>query len=88
MGSDKTIYFIHPGVLSACKSSSADVHVSGSWKDVGERAIDWTHFDEQTIECVLHYLYTGDYHVHVSGSENSVSITENGAEAIGQTGGE
>lgn len=62
--------------------------MSGWWKDVGEGAIDWTDFDEQTIKCVLHYLYTGDYHVHVSGGEKVVSITENRAEVIGQTGGE
>ena len=57
------MYYIHVGVLLACKSSAANVRINGHWKDTGDGAIDWTHFDRQTVECVLHYLYTGDYYV-------------------------
>lgn len=62
--------------------------MNGAWKNAGEGAIDWTDFDEQTIDCVLHYLYTGDYHVHAYGSGDMVPITENEKETMGQTEGE
>ena len=57
--------------------------MGGLWEDVGEGAIDWTDFDEQTIECVLHYLYTGDYHVNIYGSGNLMPEPEDGKEVIG-----
>ncbi|OCK78443.1 hypothetical protein K432DRAFT_92432 [Lepidopterella palustris CBS 459.81] len=62
VGSDRAVYYVHPGVLSSCKLSTADICINGSWKDAGEGTIDWTDSDSQTIECVLRYLYTGDYY--------------------------
>ena len=50
--------------------------MSGSWKDTADGAIDWTDFDEQTIECVLHYLYTGDYHIPSSEAGALAPVTE------------
>lgn len=49
--------------------------MSGSWKDTGEGAIDWTDFDERIVECVLNYLYTGDYHVPLPEAEENVAST-------------
>lgn len=65
VGSDRRIYYVHPGVLSSCNSSSSsalNARVSERWKDTGDGMIDWTDFDERTVECVLSYLYTGDYY--------------------------
>lgn len=76
VGSDRAVYYVHPGVLSACKSSTTDTRMNGSWKDAGDSAIDWTDFDSQTIECVLHYLYTGDYHVVNLAEEALISTIE------------
>lgn len=90
VGSEKKIYYVHPGVLLACKASTADVRMSGYWKDTGEGAIDWTDFDRQTIECVLQYLYTGDYHVSRFSDEASTCAeiipeqTEGGLNAMQQ----
>jgi hypothetical protein len=50
--------------------------MSGPWKSTGDDAINWTDFDSQTIECVLHYLYTGDYHVPKSVEEMPTSNRE------------
>jgi hypothetical protein len=76
VGEDRKAYYVHPSVLSSCKSSSADVRMSGPWKSTGDDAINWTDFDSQTIECVLHYLYTGDYHVPKSVEEMPTSNRE------------
>lgn len=54
---------MHTGILSACKSSTANARLNGHWKDTGDDTIDWTIYDVHTVECVLHYLYTGDYDV-------------------------
>lgn len=54
-------YYAHPGALSSCASSALSARINGSWKDAGDSVIDWTDFDEQTVECVLNYLYTRDY---------------------------
>lgn len=75
MGSSESLYYIHPGALSSCKSSALSARVNGPWKGNGaSEPIDWTDFDEQTVECVLSYLYTGDYSVDgpLSGQEKVV----------------
>lgn len=72
----------------ACKASTADVRMSGHWKETGDNAIDWTDFDRQTIECVLHYLYTGDYYVPDLGDETSTPVTKCAETGPEQTEGE
>ena len=71
VGKDKIVYHIHPGVLAACGSPVFGAHISGSWKDTGEGTIDWTDFDSETIDCVLNYLYTGDYGLHNLAAEST-----------------
>ncbi|KXG45124.1 uncharacterized protein PGRI_096010 [Penicillium griseofulvum] len=64
VGPRKTIYYIHPGVLSSCGSPALETRVNAQWiKNGTSGAIDWTEFDEDTIECVLSYLYIEDYDV-------------------------
>ncbi|KAF2795140.1 hypothetical protein K505DRAFT_240585, partial [Melanomma pulvis-pyrius CBS 109.77] len=84
-GSEQAVYYIHPGVLSACKSSAASIRMNGNWKDTGDGDIDWTDSDKQTVECVLHYLYTGDYHVPDSEEETSAITTKNIKNDLKQT---
>lgn len=61
---------MHPGALSWCNTSALNARVSGPWKENGAGGpFDWTDFDEQTIECVLSYLYTQDYCVPDSASD-------------------
>lgn len=74
-GHAKTVYYVHPEVLLAHKSSTASVRMSGSWKDTGEGVVDWTDFDEQIVECVLNYLYTGDYHVPFHETGKNIAST-------------
>ncbi|KAE8406231.1 hypothetical protein BDV37DRAFT_270132 [Aspergillus pseudonomiae] len=70
VGSGKRSYFVHPGALSWCNTSALNARVSGPWKENGAGGpFDWTDFDEQTIECVLSYLYTQDYCVPDSASD-------------------
>ncbi|KAJ5111461.1 hypothetical protein N7532_001996 [Penicillium argentinense] len=56
-GSQKTIYYIHPGVLLSSGSPVLKTRVSD------HETIDWTEFDEDTVECALSYLYVKDYDV-------------------------
>ncbi|KAE8397485.1 hypothetical protein BDV37DRAFT_276893 [Aspergillus pseudonomiae] len=62
VGSGERSYFVHPAALSWCNTSALNARVSGPWMENGASGpIDWTDFDEQTIECVLSYFYTQDY---------------------------
>ncbi|KAL7658042.1 hypothetical protein ACMYSQ_004183 [Aspergillus niger] len=64
VGSAKSTYFVHPGALSWCDKSALSARIDGPWKQNGaDSPIDWSDFDEQTVECVLSYLYTQDYYV-------------------------
>ncbi|KAL3257019.1 hypothetical protein ABHI18_007133 [Aspergillus niger] len=64
VGSAKSTYFVHPGALSWCNKSALSARIDGPWKQNGaDSPIDWSDFDEQTVECVLSYLYTQDYYV-------------------------
>ncbi|KAJ5626758.1 hypothetical protein N7528_004185 [Penicillium herquei] len=64
VGSEKTVHYIHPGVLACSNSPVLQARVHERWmKDEVNKVIDWTDFDEETIQCVLNYLYTGTYHV-------------------------
>ncbi|GJP96225.1 oxidoreductase family, NAD-binding Rossmann fold protein [Aspergillus niger] len=64
VGSARSTYFVHPGALSWCDKSALSARIDGPWKQNGaDSPIDWSDFDEQTVECVLSYLYTQDYYV-------------------------
>nr|KMM69758.1 hypothetical protein CPAG_06072 [Coccidioides posadasii RMSCC 3488] len=64
VGSQKTVYYIHPGVLLSSGSPVLKACVGDQWiKDGSSGAIDWTDFDEDTVECALSYLYIEDYDV-------------------------
>ena len=88
MGSSKSLYYVHPGGLSSCKSSALRAWVNGPWKENGASGpIDWTDFDEQTVECVLRYLYTGDYCAGgpLSGQEKVIKLSGNRDDNEGRT---
>ncbi|GLB09929.1 hypothetical protein AtubIFM57258_005861 [Aspergillus tubingensis] len=64
VGSAKSSYYVHPEALSWCKNSALSARIEGPWRQHGDESpIDWSDFDEQTVECVLSYLYTQDYYV-------------------------
>jgi hypothetical protein len=43
--------------------------------------LDWSAFDEQTVECVLSFLYTGDYPINLSAPESPKSKKKSDEEA-------
>ncbi|KAK4933936.1 hypothetical protein LTR66_015810, partial [Elasticomyces elasticus] len=60
----KPVYYVHPEVLSSCGSPVLKARVNEQWiKNGTSGAIDWTEFDEETVECALSYLYIEDYDV-------------------------
>ena len=60
VGDEKKIYYIHPFVL--CKTSSVfEARITGTWKNATDDTLDWSHFNEETIDCVADYLYSGKY---------------------------
>ncbi|KAJ5753697.1 uncharacterized protein N7511_007850 [Penicillium nucicola] len=61
VGKDSRNYYAHEGVLDACPAFDIEF----------EFILDWTAFDEQTVECVLSFLYTGDYPVNLPALEKS-----------------
>lgn len=61
VGRDNRIYYVHHGVLEACPSFDIEF----------EYLLDWSAFDEQTVECVLSFLYTGDYPVNLPTPEST-----------------
>lgn len=64
LGSGKRVYYIHPGILASCNSSVLEARMTWRWKINNEyKPLDWSDFDEQTVECVLSYFYTRDYYV-------------------------
>lgn len=47
-----------------------NARINGPWKENGaDGPIDWTDFDEETVECVLSYFYVQDYSVPSSEPE-------------------
>ncbi|KAE8389610.1 hypothetical protein BDV23DRAFT_172945 [Aspergillus alliaceus] len=67
VGSSKSSYFVHPGALSSCNTSALNAR---------------TDFDEPTIECVLSYLYTQDYCVPSSESDqNNICLNADNTKA-------
>ncbi|KAJ6007619.1 hypothetical protein N7540_011595 [Penicillium herquei] len=62
VGSEKIVHYVHPGVLACSGSPVLRARVQERWMDSdANKVIDWTEFDEDTIHCVLNYLYTGTY---------------------------
>ncbi|KAJ9227415.1 hypothetical protein DTO271D3_1426 [Paecilomyces variotii] len=62
VGGDAKDYYLHPGVLRLHGSPALKARLGESWSN-GETTLDWTDCDEQTVACVLSYLYTQDYYV-------------------------
>lgn len=58
VGSEDRVYYVHHGALEAHPAFEEKLKSS---TDDYDHPIDWCAFDEQTIECVLGFLYTGDY---------------------------
>ncbi|KAJ5822780.1 hypothetical protein N7447_005120 [Penicillium robsamsonii] len=84
VGSDERAYYVHRGTLEVHPTFDARLKVS---TNEYEDAIDWSAFDEQTIDCVLSFLYTGGYQAPQA---TSVAVEENqadvGEEAPAQDG--
>lgn len=75
-GRERTTYHIHPGALSSC-SPTFKARTSEPWMNGASEVIDWTDFDEKTVECVLSYLYSGDYDVREAASTgDAIYITQ------------
>uniref|UniRef100_A0A093XBI1 BTB domain-containing protein n=1 Tax=Talaromyces marneffei PM1 TaxID=1077442 RepID=A0A093XBI1_TALMA len=62
-GREGTVYHVHPHALSSCGSAAFKARIGEAWINGASEVIDWTDFDEQTIECFLCWLYTNDYDV-------------------------
>ncbi|KAF7516667.1 hypothetical protein PCG10_001995 [Penicillium crustosum] len=58
VGSEEHVYYVHRGTLEVHPAFDARLKAS---TDEYEEAIDWSGFDEQTIDCVLSFLYTAGY---------------------------
>ncbi|KAL1850529.1 hypothetical protein Plec18170_006814 [Paecilomyces lecythidis] len=77
VGGDAKDYYVHPGVLKLYGSSALKARMGDSWSN-GETTLDWTDFDEQTVACVLSYLYTQDYYVTPLSTTEDEVPSENG----------
>ncbi|KAJ5173848.1 uncharacterized protein N7500_001779 [Penicillium coprophilum] len=86
VGRDEHVYYVHRGTLEVHPAFDARLKES---TDEYEDAIDWSAFDEQTINCVLSFLYTGGYQAPQA---TSAAVEENqvdaGDEAPAQDGDE
>ena len=86
MGSEESVYYVHRGTLEVHPAFDARLKAS---TDEYEEAIDWSGFDEQTIDCVLSFLYTAGYQAPQA---TSVAVEEDegdaGEEAPAQDGEE
>lgn len=52
------MYYVHPGAFEAYPAFEAQLKES---TDDHEHPVDWCAYDEQTVDCVLNFLYSGDY---------------------------
>ncbi|KAJ5504830.1 hypothetical protein N7463_007704 [Penicillium fimorum] len=75
VGSDECAYYVHRGTLEVHPTFDARLKAS---TDEYEDAIDWSAFDEQTIDCVLSFLYTRGYQTPQA---TSVAVEKNQADA-------
>ncbi|CAG8175001.1 unnamed protein product [Penicillium olsonii] len=58
VGSDERVYYVHHGALEAHPTFEAQLR---SATDDYMYHINWSAYDEQTVECALSFLYTGGY---------------------------
>lgn len=79
MGSKDRVYYVHHGVLEAHPEFDTRLKEAS---DQYEHAIDWSMFDEKTIECVLGYLYTGGYQAPPESSEVENEDATNAEEEV------
>lgn len=64
VGPEKPISYIYPGVFPSRGSPVLKTCANDQWiKNGRSGAIDWSKFDEDTVECGLSYLYIDDYDV-------------------------
>ncbi|KGO65948.1 Alpha-mannosyltransferase [Penicillium italicum] len=75
VSSDERVYYVHRGTLEVHKAFDTRLKES---TDEYEEAIDWSRFDEQTIDCVLSFLYTAGYQAP---QPTSVAVEEDEADA-------
>jgi hypothetical protein len=61
VGKYKTIHYVHPSVLVQGELALT-ARVTGQWKNNAE-TLDWSDFDEKTVECVLKFFYAEYYKV-------------------------
>ncbi|KAI2670391.1 hypothetical protein CBS147317_9369 [Penicillium roqueforti] len=86
VGSDERIYYVHRGTLEIHPAFDARLKAS---TDDYEEAIDWSGFDEQTVDCVLNFLYTGGYQApQMTSVAAEEGETDAGEEAPAQDGEE
>ncbi|KAJ6188512.1 hypothetical protein N7519_003420 [Penicillium mononematosum] len=60
VGKNKIIVYVHPSALMQ-GTSALTARVTGPWSNIGQQTLDWTDFDEETIECVLKFCYGRQY---------------------------
>lgn len=60
MGDRESIVYVHPFLLAKA-SPVLQNRIKESWSKDTSNVLDWRKFDEGTIECVLNFLYTGQY---------------------------
>ncbi|KAJ5189390.1 hypothetical protein N7491_005723 [Penicillium cf. griseofulvum] len=56
VGKNKTIFYVQPGALLQ-GNSVLTARLTGPWKNAGPETLDWSVFDEETIDCVLRFCY-------------------------------
>ncbi|KGO69176.1 hypothetical protein PITC_095890 [Penicillium italicum] len=60
VGESKAIFYVHPGALIQGKSALT-ARVTGPWKTAGQDTLDWSDFDEETVDCALKFCYAQKY---------------------------
>jgi hypothetical protein len=89
VGSEERVYYVHRGTLEV--HPAFDARLKASTEEY-EDAIDWSAFDEQTIDCVLSFLYTGAYQAPQATSvvveKDEADAADAGEEAPAQDGEE
>ncbi|CAG8288289.1 unnamed protein product [Penicillium salamii] len=77
VGSEERVYYVHHGALEAHPAFEAQLKEA---TDDYMYHINWSAYDEQTVECALGFLYTGGYEAPEATSEVEV-VEEAEAEA-------
>lgn len=77
VGSEERVYYVHHGALEAHPAFEAQLKEA---TDDYMYHVNWSAYDEQTVECALGFLYTGGYEAPEATSEVEV-VEEAEAEA-------